>query len=77
MLATCRHFGLAAAGLALPVPAIAQVTQDILARFSNGTFLENLVVEPDGIVLFTNYFARRLEAWSPGGGHRLHAAVPA
>ncbi len=76
MLTTRRHFGIAAAGLALSVPASAQAALDILARFPNGTFLENLVVEPDGRVLFTNYFARRLEAWSPGGGHALHAVVP-
>lgn len=73
MMITRRHLGLAAA--ALPLPAVAQAGPDLLARFPNGTFLENLVVEPDGRVLFTNYFARRLEAWSPAGGHALHATV--
>lgn len=55
----------AAAGLRF-VPAQAQgVAIEPLARFPNGTFLENLVVRPGGGVLVTNSFARRIEAWSP------------
>ncbi len=46
----------------------AQPVPELLARFPNGTFLENLVIRPDGSVLFTNYFARTVEAWSPAGG---------
>ncbi len=61
----------------LPVAARAQAAPEILVRFPNGTFLENLVVAPDGSVLFTNYFARRIEAWSPVTGATLHAEVPA
>lgn len=76
MLVSRRRIGLAAAGLSLPRIAGAQAAPAILARFPNGTFLENLVVEPDGRVLFTNYFAQRLEAWSPSQGHTLHAMVP-
>ena len=47
----------------------AQAATEILVRFPPGTFLENLVVGEDGRVLFTNYFARRIEAWSPAAGH--------
>ncbi len=57
-------------------PAVAQSAPEILARFPNGTFLENLVVLPDGRVLFTNYFARTLEAWSPAVGHARFGEVP-
>jgi hypothetical protein len=73
---TRRGLSVAAAGLAAPPMARAQPGPEILARFPNGTFLENLVVEPDGRVIFTNYFARRLEVWSRAGGHALIAAVP-
>lgn len=60
--------------LGRPEPAPPQV----LARFPNGTFLENLVVAPEtGRVLFTNYFARRIESWSPDAGHAPFAEVPA
>ncbi|MDO9501483.1 SMP-30/gluconolactonase/LRE family protein [Falsiroseomonas sp.] len=58
-------------------PVQAQPAPEILARFPHGTFLENLVVMPDGRVLFTNYFARRLESWSEGQGAALWAEVPA
>lgn len=60
----------------LTPPALAQPAPDILARFPNGTFLENLVVGPDGRVIFTNYFARTLETWSPATGHARFADVP-
>jgi hypothetical protein len=73
---TRRSLGLAAAGLVIPPMARAQSGPEILARFPNGTFLENLVVEPDGRVIFTNYFAKRLEAWSAANGHAPLAEVP-
>ncbi|WP_144300236.1 SMP-30/gluconolactonase/LRE family protein [Elioraea rosea] len=62
--------------LSVTVPALAQPAPEILARFPNGTFLENLVVASDGRVIFTNYFARTLEAWSPAAGHARFAEVP-
>jgi hypothetical protein len=68
---------LAGGALAPSLPARAQAAPEILARFPNGTFLENLVVAADGRVIFTNYFDRSLEAWSPGAGHARFAAVPA
>ncbi|MBU8540631.1 SMP-30/gluconolactonase/LRE family protein [Falsiroseomonas tokyonensis] len=74
---TRRGLGLLAGGLVAARAARAQSGTEILVRFPNGTFLENLVVEPEGRVIFTNYFARRLEAWSPGAGHSAFAAVPA
>jgi sugar lactone lactonase YvrE len=54
----------AAAGLPIAAAQAQAVAVQPLARFPAGTFLENLVVRPDGAVLFTNYFARRVEAWS-------------
>jgi hypothetical protein len=50
---------------------------EILARFPSGTFLENLVVLPDQRVLFTNYFARRIERWFAAEGAGLWSEVPA
>jgi hypothetical protein len=67
----------AAAALVLAPPVRAQAAPEILARFPSGTFLENLLVRGDGSVLFTNYFARRLELWSPGSGATTLAEVPA
>ncbi|MBB3896705.1 SMP-30/gluconolactonase/LRE family protein [Roseococcus suduntuyensis] len=61
----------------LAAPVRAQSAPEILARFPNGTFLENLVVEPEGRVLFTNYLARRIERWSEGAGAAMLAEVPA
>jgi len=77
MMATTRRGALAlGAGLFLAGRAVrAQAAPDILARFPNGTFLENLVVRPDGAVLFTNYFARAIEIWSPASGAARFAAV--
>jgi hypothetical protein len=69
-------FAAAACLLAAP-PARAQAAPEILARFPSGTFLENLVVRGDGSVVFTNYFARRLELWSPASGAAAFADVPA
>jgi hypothetical protein len=70
-----RALGALGAGL-LPTAARAQVDPEILARYPNGTFLENLVVEPSGRVLFTSYFANRLEQWTRGAGAAVFATVP-
>jgi hypothetical protein len=72
-----RHLLALAPALFLAKPARAQVAPDILARYPNGTFLENLAVESDGRVLFTNYFARRIERWSEAAGAGTLAEVPA
>jgi sugar lactone lactonase YvrE len=56
-------------------PVLAQGAVTPLIRFPSGTFLENLVVLPDGRVLFTSYFARRVEMWGPGG-HTTFAETP-
>jgi hypothetical protein len=56
--------------------AHAQAAPEILARYPNGTFLENLLVQPDGTVLFTSYFARAVESWSPAAGAGRLAEVP-
>lgn len=57
--------------------AAAQPAPRPLARYPAGTFLENLILRADGSVLFTNYFARRIEMWSAAGGAALFTAVPA
>lgn len=81
---TRRRLGLAlgavtaaAPTLGLPGAARAQPAPEILARYPHGTFLENLLVQPGGQVLFTNYFARRVEMWSDTGGAGLWAEVAA
>ena len=66
-----------AAGIALaaaPAASRAAIEPEILVRFPNGTFLKNLIVTPDGLVRFTNYTARSVEAWRPL--HGLGGAVP-
>ncbi len=63
-----RSLAALAAATALSAPR-AQAAVDLLVRFPNGTFLENLVVGANGTVLFTNYFARQVERWSPAAGH--------
>lgn len=70
------------AALALAVEAgrsapRAQGLVEPLIRFPNGTFLENLVVGANGRVLFTNYFGRAIESWSPEAGHGAAVPVPA
>jgi sugar lactone lactonase YvrE len=71
-----RRSILAVPAVLAAAPAGAQALPvEPLARFPAGTFLENLAVRPDGSVLFTNYFARRVEAWSPTGT-RTWAGVP-
>jgi len=40
---------------------------EILAAFPAGSFLENLEVQSDGRVLFTNYFSKTIEMLSPTG----------
>jgi len=77
-----RHMiraALVAACMALSLTRIPAATAqpEMLARFPSGTFLENLVLRPDGSVVFTNYFARGLEAWAPATGHRRFVDVPA
>jgi hypothetical protein len=71
-----RRALLALAPAALAPPARAQAAPEILARYPNGTFLENLVQRPDGTVLFTSYFARAVETWSQAGGPGRLAEVP-
>ncbi|MBR0656073.1 SMP-30/gluconolactonase/LRE family protein [Plastoroseomonas arctica] len=46
-----------------------------LAVYPNGTFLENLILRNDGSVLFTSYFARRIESHLPGIGAAAFAEV--
>lgn len=63
------------ASLAAATASAQALAPQPLARFPNGTFLENLMVRPDGSVLFTNYVARRIEAWSQAAGAAAFAAT--
>jgi len=44
---------------------------ETLAAYPKGTFLENLIVEPAGRVLFTSYFAKAIEAYDSGRALRF------
>lgn len=68
--------GLAALTFAAAGPLRAQALPEILVGFPNGTFLENLLVAPNGAVRFTNYFARAVESWAPGAGVSRLAELP-
>jgi sugar lactone lactonase YvrE len=46
---------------------------ETLAAYPNGNFLENLIVESAGRVLFTSYFAKTIEAYD--SGHPVHFAA--
>lgn len=50
---------------------------ETLAAYPNGQFLENLIVEPSGRVLFTSYFARAIESYVPGEAAVTFAGVNA
>lgn len=64
--------------LAIPAarPLRAQEAPEILASFPNGSFLENLLVAPNGAVRFTNYFARAVQSWAAGQGVSRLAELP-
>ena len=49
---------------------------EVLARYPHGTYLENMLADDDGSVLVTNYFARRIERWSPGKGASTLQELP-
>lgn len=48
---------------------------EVLARYPGPTFLENLHVDPDGAVFFTNYTGRTIETMQPGQPARTFAAM--
>ena len=48
---------------------------EVLARYPNGHYLENLTVARDGRVFYTDYFEKAVEVWSPGGS-RTFARLP-
>ena len=53
-------------GTAASVAAARDFPSEVVARHSSGTDLENLVVDRNGAVLYTNYFDSRIEAWRAG-----------
>lgn len=52
-------------------------TAETLASYPSPAFLENLIVEPSGRVLFTSYLAREIIAYAPGGTATRLAELPA
>lgn len=57
----------------VPAP---QIESEVVARYPSGTYLENLTVAGDGAVLYTSYFAKRIEIWRPGSEARTLAELP-
>jgi hypothetical protein len=49
---------------------------ETLASYPHGNFLENLIVEADGRVLFTSYIAKRIESYRPGEQAKTFAQLP-
>lgn len=69
-----------AAAVALGAMAGAAVADDrvaTLAEFPSGTFLENLIVAEDDVIIFTSYFARQLKALGIDNGVSDIADLPA
>lgn len=72
------------AALALPLPlalaaplaaAAQQPAHRVVALYPSGHFLENLMVRPDGAVLFTSYFASEIGIWSESAGQAVFARI--
>ena len=67
----------ALAAIAFASAAGAQAPKsEVLVRYPHGTYLENMLADDDGSVLVTNYFARRIERWSPGKGASTLQEIP-
>jgi sugar lactone lactonase YvrE len=67
----------ALAAMAFSSAAGAQASKtEVLARYPHGSYLENMLAEDDGSILVTNYFARRIERWSPGKGASTLLEIP-
>jgi hypothetical protein len=47
----------------------------VVALYPSGHFLENLLVRPDGAVLFTSYFASEVGIWSEAAGQAVFARI--
>jgi len=57
--------------------SIDQGAPRVLASYSTGNFLENLEVQPDGRLLFTNYSTKSIEQLSPDGKKSTFAKLSA
>jgi streptogramin lyase len=74
-----------AVGLTMPSPAataaasspVCSARAERVAELPTGTFLENLLVEADGSVLFTDYTGRAVYRYRPGRGVQRFASLPA
>ena len=60
-----------------PTKKIATADKTVLATYPEGSFLENLEVQADGSVLFTNPFANAIERLSPEGKTSTFAKIAA
>jgi sugar lactone lactonase YvrE len=58
-------------------PAPSAPVVETLASYPHGAFLENLALRPDGAVIFTSYFDKRLMLLPPGGEASTLAQLPA
>jgi hypothetical protein len=62
--------------VAMPSAARAQApAHRVVALYPSGHFLENLLVRPDGAVLFTSYFASEVGLWSETAGQAVFARI--
>jgi len=79
LIAFSAYLGLSRAAMAeiqaqkVAIPASIKV----LATYPHGNFLENLEVQEDGRLLFTNYPAKSIEVMSPSGETRTFAKLSA
>ena len=63
LLALTAMSALSALSASSAFAQVASTPHRVLARYPNGSYLENLQVTPQGEVLFTSYFARAIERW--------------
>jgi len=77
VVALWASFGLPVASIAQTQNGTASDDLKVLATYPNGNFLENLEVQEDGRLLFTNYPAKSIEVLKPSGGTETFATLSA
>ncbi len=66
-LVACTPASAPAAPVETPPPEVAAAVPAVLASFDAPAFLENLIVEDDGSIIFTNYTGKSLHRIAPDG----------
>ena len=74
-LVACTPASAPAAPTKTPPPEVAAAAPAVLASFDAPAFLENLIVEEDGSIIFTNYTGKSLHRIAPDGAVSVLASL--